>query len=121
MPAPHKHFSQRLHRALDLAGYERGRGRTAALARAYDVSRETARKWLTGLALPELARMIEVATDLGTSFEWLATGRGRPELDVSHVAEERGIYANADELRIVGFVRTLPAEKRRAIMTLIGP
>lgn len=121
MPVPHKDFAQRFHVALDLAGVEKGRGRTAAVARIYHVSRETARKWLTGLAMPELARLVDIAVDLGASFEWLATGRGRPEAITSSVREDHPVYAQSDEARIVRLVRQLPREKRQALLTLIGP
>jgi len=53
---PHAEFARRLHRALDTSGFAAGRRRTGALSEYYGVSRETARKWLGGLALPELDR-----------------------------------------------------------------
>ena len=80
MAAPYEKFADRLRQMLDRARFEEGRGRTGALADRYAVSRETARKWLTGLTLPELARIIELAKDFDASFEWLATGRGQVHL-----------------------------------------
>jgi len=80
MAATYKEFADRLRQMLDRARFEEGRGRTGALADRYAVSRETARKWLAGLALPELARIIELAKDFDASFEWLATGRGQVHL-----------------------------------------
>jgi transcriptional regulator with XRE-family HTH domain len=76
MAAPYEDFAGRLRKALDRAGFIQGRGRTSALADRYAVSRETVRKWLTGLTLPELSRIIELAKDFDVSLEWLATGRG---------------------------------------------
>lgn len=122
MPAPHAAFAHRLHLALDLAGIERGRGRTARLAALYGVSRETARKWLGGLSLPELERMIDMATRFGTAFEWLATGRGEPApmqgLRVGEAAAGYGI-ADRDEARLIGLVRRLSRERRKALLTLL--
>ncbi len=60
----------------------------------YAVSRETTRKWLLGLALPELPRIIELAQDTGTNLEWLATGRGDMRIDANVVREPAGVYGH---------------------------
>ena len=61
MNSSHEDFAQRLRHALDYSGFAKGRARIGALAIQYNVSRETARKWLAGLSLPELQRMIDIA------------------------------------------------------------
>ena len=73
MTVSHGEFPKRLHIALDLAGVDAGRGRVRKLSEMYGVSRETARKWLAGLALPETERLLDMATRFGVGFEWLVT------------------------------------------------
>lgn len=59
------------------------------------VSAKTASNWLTGAKLPQLDRMIELAERLQVSFDWLATGRGKPGLltaeECEHIEELRGL------------------------------
>lgn len=70
-------FSDRLHSILDeREQFPRGDGRQVALGRAFKVSQTAARKWLTGEAMPETTRIIEIADRFGVAFEWLVTGRG---------------------------------------------
>lgn len=117
--APYDDFSRRLHRALDYAGFVVGRPRTSALADEHGVSRETARKWLSGLALPELHRLIDLAVRCQVSFEWLATGRGNLKSAMSAVAEARSGYGDQEELRLLGMVRKLSRKKRQALIALL--
>lgn len=84
----------------------------------YDVSRETARKWLVGRALPELPRMINIALRSRVSFEWLATGRGTPRSPAS-VGDAQAHYGDAEEARLLGLMRRLPRKKRQALITLL--
>lgn len=119
MAAPYKEFADRLRQMLDRARFEEGRGRTSALADRYAVSRETARKWLAGLALPELARIIELAKDFDASFEWLATGRGQIYL---LVAEKSAVYRRLtdNERRLLDAFRKLPENKRRQLLAFLS-
>lgn len=116
MTAPYKDFARRLHEALDLAGFEQGRARTGALSRAYGVSRETARKWLNGLALPELERMMSLAVDHNVSFEWLATGRGPVRGGALAVRDAPPSYVDRDEVALLGAFRQMPPKRRRALV-----
>ncbi|KLI99894.1 hypothetical protein [Luteimonas sp. FCS-9] len=121
MSAPAHDFSRRLHWALDNARFQGGRGRTGALAARYAVSRQTARKWLGGLALPELARMIEMATELRVSFDWLATGRGEPGL--RQVSEgpppAYGPPLSEHETKLLYALRQLPPRQQQAVIDLV--
>lgn len=120
MAATYVEFARRLHQALDDAGFVKGRLRTGELARDNNVSRETARKWLSGLALPELERMIGLAVKTGVSFEWLATGRGDAHLASVGVREERPpLYVDGEEMRLIGIVRRLPKPQQRALLVLL--
>jgi hypothetical protein len=116
---PHAEFARRLHRVLDASGFAVGRRRTGALAEHYDVSRETARKWLGGLALPELDRMIELATDHRASFEWLSTGRGTMKGGPLSVRDAQEKYGDLEEARLMGLVRKLSRKQRRALLDLL--
>lgn len=119
MAAPYEEFADRLRQMLDRARFEEGRGRTGALADRYAVSRETARKWLAGLTLPELARIIELAKDFDASFEWLATGRGQVHLAV---AEKSPAYRRLtdNESRLLDAFRKLPEHKRRLLVEFLS-
>ena len=119
MEAPYEHFASRLQKALDRADFEPGRGRTGALADRYAVSRETSRKWLAGLALPEFSRIIELAKDFDVSLEWLATGRGSAALGV---AEASAVYRRLsdNEGRLLEAFRKLPETKRQALVKFLS-
>lgn len=119
MAAPYQEFAERLRQMLDRARFEEGRKRNGALADRYAVSRETTRKWLTGLALPELARIIELAKDFDASFEWLATGRGHIQMAV---AEKSATYRRLtdDESRLLDAFRKLPESKRQLLVDFLS-
>ena len=104
---------------LDRTGLEQELGRTGALADRYAVSRETARKWLTGLALPELSRIIELARDSDVSPEWLATGRGAIPLGVG---ETSAVYQRLsdDEVRLLDALRKPPEAKRQFLVKFLS-
>ncbi len=116
---PHAEFARRLHRALDASGFAAGRRRTGALSEYYGVSRETARKWLGGLALPELDRMIEIAIHHHVSFEWLATGRGVLKDSKLAVRDTPGKYGDPVEARLLGVLRKLSRKQQRALIDLL--
>ena len=91
-----REFSARLARALDAARYPpMQKGRADRVAHEMRVSPKTASNWLTGAKLPQLDRMIELAERLQVSFDWLATGRGKPGLltaeECEHIEELRGL------------------------------
>ncbi|WP_058835323.1 helix-turn-helix domain-containing protein [Luteimonas abyssi] len=117
--ATHADFAQRLQTALDASGIAAGRRRTATLAELHGVSRETARKWLSGLALPELERMIELALHHHVSFEWLATGRGEPTREGLSVRDASLKYGDPDEARLLHLIRGLSRKQRRALIDLL--
>ncbi|MEG3792480.1 DNA-binding protein [Lysobacter sp. CCNWLW3] len=121
MNSIHHDFAQRLRHALDYSGFIKGRGRIGALAIQYNVSRETARKWLAGLSLPELQRMIDIARQQRVSFEWLSTGRGSVDGNGVSVRDGSGHYGDPDELQLAGLVQRLSRKKRRALIELLEP
>lgn len=72
-------FSQRLHRALDYAHIPKKRGRPAAVAKLFGVSREAARKWLDAESIPDTKRIPQIARRLQVRAEWLLSGVGPME------------------------------------------
>ena len=111
-----------MHWALDQARFERGRSRASALANRYAVSRETSRKWLNGLSLPEMERMMEMAVDFEVSLDWLATGRstveGRSVNDIP-ATYRHSQPLSEDEMGVVQTLRRLPERKGRVLRDLI--
>lgn len=74
---PKRAFSARLNEALDDMGYSpKGEGRQNAVGKAFGVSQKGARKWLEGEAIPHTKRLAKIADKLGTTVEWLLTGKG---------------------------------------------
>lgn len=67
-------FASRLDFALTQAGIPKDRARLRRVASMFGVSREAARKWLTGMAVPETRRIMAIAKRLRVSAEWLLTG-----------------------------------------------
>lgn len=117
----HEDFARRLIHALDFSGFVKGRSRIGALSMRYNVSRETARKWLVGMSLPELQRMIDIATQQQVSFEWLSTGRGSVDGNGLSVRDTQGPYGDPEEMQLAGMVRRLSRKKRRALIELLDP
>lgn len=119
-------FAGRLHEALDSVGFAKGRMRTGKLATMYNVSRETARKWLSGLALPELERMITIANDFHVALEWLATGRGPKAMaKANQVSEAPSPQYDPDRfdddvLVLRHWVTTISAEQRAGLIKFLG-
>lgn len=69
-------FSANFNRALDRAGIApSGQGRVSAVANLFGISKPAAQKWLTGAALPELARFPDIMEKLGVTSDELVTGR----------------------------------------------
>lgn len=68
-------FAIRLGEALTEAGIPDDRQRRGTVAAMFGVSRETARKWLTGEAIPATKRIPIIARRLNVRGEWLLTGK----------------------------------------------
>lgn len=100
-------FSRRLNQVLDEdANVPKERGRRSWVAKRFSVSIETARKWLTGLDLPDEGNFARIVADLHVSAEWLRSGQGdrRPQ-------ESDPVM---DELQAV--MRSLPTEDREEVL-----
>jgi transcriptional regulator with XRE-family HTH domain len=93
------------------------------LATRIGVCRSAVAQWeqLKGTT-PNVVHLTRIAETLEVSFEWLATGRGRLQLDADYESGERTPSDFArDELeeRILLASRQLNARKRKAITALM--
>jgi hypothetical protein len=120
-------FANRLNLACEVAGVESGRHRVSALATAWKVNKETARKWVRGLALPEQHRMQAMAAKYSVSYEWLSTGRGPMIMAAQRLQEPmREPYgplmeiSDLREMLLLTKFRELSERKRRALLEIIS-
>ena len=102
-------FAQRLHELCDDAKLPT-RGRQTRLAELFRVTPKAARKWLTGLGLPELEMSIRLARWGNVNIEWLLTGRG----------PKRGSLVDTRDLMLGEMVKSLPAVTRNEIADYLG-
>lgn len=123
-PSPFTDFAARLETAFDRTGISAGRSRVTKVANEFGVSRETARLWFAGSAMPELPRLIEIAQFCHVGLEWLATGRGTsmPVVDMVRDDPESSAYVaglSADERAVVAAMRNLHPQRRRGLVDLL--
>ena len=79
-------FSRRLNQALDNAGVPpKNFGRQTTVAKMFGVTQKAARKWLEGEGMPATKRIGEIAERLGVYGEWLLSGQGPMNAEVSNV------------------------------------
>lgn len=87
-----KHFADNLNAALDRRGaIPSGYGRVIGVAELFGVSQNTAANWLKGDGVPELARLPEIASILGTTVEQLVMGDQHAG---THVIDERYVMVD---------------------------
>ena len=87
-----KHFADNLNAALDRKGaIPSGYGRVIGVAELFGVSQNTAANWLKGDGVPELARLPEIASILGTTVEQLVMGDQHAG---THVIDERYVMVD---------------------------
>ncbi len=75
----------------------KGNNRQTLLGKMFNVSQESARKWLTGESIPQTEKCIEIAKKAKVGFEWLMTGRGIEIYDHSPEAKVLMAMQNMDE------------------------
>lgn len=128
-------FADRLAEVMDeIADAPKGRGRTVWLGRKANVSSEMARKWLSGEALPNQARVDALADLFGVRRAWLRDGEGskktsEPEpgarSNSNRVAEVRsvtayGVTVSEDGMLFAAEWEKLDLDARRTIEQLVG-
>lgn len=107
-------FSRRLKAAIKLAGLDSLSN--TDLANRFNlrhpnqsVSTQAFHHWLVGRSIPTPDKVETLAKWLNTTVEWLRYGR---------VVNEGGAES-AEELLLLKYFRTLPPEKRRALIMLL--
>lgn len=95
--------------AFDFAGIKIGGGRPGAVAAAFTVSREAARKWLTGEAMPDGWRILDMADALGVRTEWLLSGKGL-------MADDKSLDADEQLNRLIALYGTMDDDQRKALL-----
>ncbi|MGI9213004.1 MAG: hypothetical protein ACR2HF_11080 [Methylococcaceae bacterium] len=116
-------FSTRLDWALTYAGVPEGKPRRAAVAKRFSVSVETARKWLSGLVLPDPWRILSIAGELEVCAEFLLTGQGpRSWAELNRIEGEYGFVVDPlpeDEINIIKLYRCAPPESRQLALQIL--
>lgn len=78
-------IARRLQEAFARIGYE-GRGAASGIGRLFGVSRETARKWLSGESRPETHRIAEISKRSGLDVNYLLGVSSAPESKTELIA-----------------------------------
>lgn len=114
-------LADRIRKARRQAGLTQSQAATAL-----GVHRGTFGHWEQGAShLPTSAHLAQLAQALDASYEWLATGRGSmqrssPESEISAIRLD--CYAQSEEEeQLLRAFRTLPADRRKAMMALTAP
>lgn len=116
--SPHTAFANRLQLICDEAGVPEGRYRIAAVAKRFDVSRETARLWFAGRVYPELSRLIEMAKEYHCSLDWLVTGREPASRSRGTTSSYRSL--SSQERHVIMAMRELPPKRRAGLVAFFG-
>ena len=88
----------------------------APLAKAATVSREMARRYTEGLALPDAEKMQGICSWLGVRVPWLRDGEGSPVATTPHVGQDSpAAYFNLppDAVEIARVWMKLPRDRRQ--------
>lgn len=100
------------------------------LAASLGVSRGACGQWEQGVSLPSVSHMAELARITEVSFEWLATGRGRPLMpnerkaakstaDDEGVSELAGRPLSGDLREVVIWMQKLPKAEKKQVIKLV--
>jgi transcriptional regulator with XRE-family HTH domain len=104
-------FAQRMAELCNDLGLPSERGRVSALARAFNVTSNAAKKWLTGVGMPELEKAVEIADRARASVTWLLQGAGPKHLPGSSntmaeaIGQAAAALAEDAAAEIASFVR----------------
>lgn len=72
-----KIFSDRFNLALDEIGIPpMNHGRQTEVAKLFNVSQGSARKWVLGESYPEITKLSDMCRKLGVTMKWLVSGSG---------------------------------------------
>lgn len=109
---------QRIRRARTNAGLSQ-----SALAERIGIKRSAVTQWEHPHGTrPSVEHLIRIATETGTGFEWLATGRGSIELDPLETTPALLVedYAGDElESRALDHLRRMPHAKKRMAVAIL--
>lgn len=94
----------------------------AELARRVGVKRSAVTQWEhPDGTRPSVEHMLQVATETGVRFEWLATGRGtaRSEDDAAPAVMVDDYARDEHESRVLDVLRRLPPSKRQMAVEIL--
>jgi transcriptional regulator with XRE-family HTH domain len=121
----HEGFAERLHLALDEAGY--GASTQKDLGRLFGVSAQAVKKWLSGDAIPSAERAPTVAQKLGVRRAWLLDNEQPMRALTGAITEaghgysaEQGISLSGAEFGLLTQYRQLPRQLQIGIANLIA-
>jgi hypothetical protein len=113
-------FAGRLDEACDIAGIPEGRSRASALAKRFGVSREAVRLWMSSAGIPDVLRVVDIATELNVCIDWLVAGRGCAVRDAAcEGLADDGIPHTEDERRLSAAIQGLNASNRAALAAFL--
>jgi hypothetical protein len=99
-------FAMRVHELCDELGIPAGHGRQTILGKRFGVTPKAARKWLMGLAFPEMATAVRMCAEAQVNVNWLLQG----------VGPKKGERTDADTLRLAEGLERLPLENKQAVL-----
>lgn len=121
-----KAFAERLVKAMLAAGHRSARGAKAGvdvgpLASAAGITREMARRYVLGEALPNSDRMDKIAGWLKLKMAWLRDGDGAQRVGTTLTARETPAppYLSEEALEIAKVWTTLPPERQRCYRSML--
>ncbi|MGY3264877.1 helix-turn-helix domain-containing protein [Lysobacter sp. HA35] len=111
-------LSQRIRRARTAAALSQ-----STLATRIGIKRSAVTQWEHPQGThPSVQHLIRIALETGTSFEWLATGRGSSELDALDTTPALMVddYAGDEfEAQALGHLRRMPPAKKRMAVAIL--
>lgn len=115
-------IAQRLNEAFAAMGLPPGHGQHKKIATKFDVSRETARKWVEGLAIPEVWRIVQIGRESGLGAAYLLLDDTASEREDHReklkAAEPTAPYSlSTEEEALLGIYRSANYEGRKTILT----
>lgn len=99
-------FAGRVNELCDALGIEPGRGRQTALGQRFGVTPKGARKWLMGIAYPEMPLAVAMCQTAGVNVLWLLQGAG----------PKRGDQIDPKLLHVAQALESMPKQQRDAVL-----
>lgn len=90
----------------------------ADLAAAMGITRSACSQWESDQGTgPRRERLERLASELGVSYQWLATGRDSARSD--RVSEAPPSYLTTDQLELLALYKTLKPKQRKALLAFL--